>query len=303
MRKPSHHRPSRAGAFALLFLISFPTLAQADTSDPTSASNPSTSSSAPATGVSAAPVPSSGSSANSTSNGGVPGTAAGQEVVVKEAFLEVRDPFKKPELLQEKVVKKTPLEKFPADGYIYRGLLTGPVKLRALIVDPEGNTFFVSEKMHLGSKGGVIVSITPEKIKVREKALNLLGQEESVYVELTMPGSKGTAKEGTVGGTSSGSSGGSMPNGVSAPGAAGGMKDPNLPNPAANMSGTGQPPQPPVASQNVGVQGMVSPGGAPPQSMPSLSLPPQAAQQLSGGQMDAQSAQKILDSYTGSVPK
>lgn len=198
------------------FLIAFSTVAGAETKDPASASNPSTSSGATPTGVTQSmplspapsPPPPTSQAADQTATqvppqvapqasaqtqgqvttGEQPATATGA-VEITESYLNVRDPFSRPAALNAKTVFRSELERYPADAYRFVGILTGPTRLKAMIVDPDGKTHFVSEKVRLGNRGGVIASIGQDTIRVREKSVNLVGQEESTYTELHLPSS------------------------------------------------------------------------------------------------------------------
>lgn len=119
------------------------------------------------------------------SSAALPDSTAANEVssssmIPSEEMLKMRDPFKRPEIETAKTAPKTPLEIFSVDTFKMIGVLTGPEKMRALLRDQEGKTHIVSETMRIGTRGGVIQKITDDAIYVREKIVNVLGQEESV---------------------------------------------------------------------------------------------------------------------------
>ncbi|MBC7691104.1 MAG: pilus assembly protein PilP [Methylotenera sp.] len=101
-------------------------------------------------------------------------------------LLTVRDPFKRPEMPKTKIAIKSELEKFPTTDYKMVGVLTGPEKMRAMVKAPDGRTYFVYESMKMGIREGVIRKITTETILVREKIVNILGQEENIDTELQL---------------------------------------------------------------------------------------------------------------------
>ncbi len=105
---------------------------------------------------------------------------AATPVMPSEEMLKMRDPFKRPEVEIAKTTPKTPLELFSVDTFKMVGVLTGPEKLRALLKDPDNKTHIVSEAMRIGTRNGVIQKITEDTIFVREKIVNVLGQEENV---------------------------------------------------------------------------------------------------------------------------
>lgn len=111
-------------------------------------------------------------------------------------FLTMRDPFKMPEIPLDQIVHKTELETYPLESLKLVGVLTGPDRIKAMLQTADGKSYFVTEKMKLGLRGGVIFKITPEKIQVREKMSNILGQIETVDSEILLPSdSKGPKQE------------------------------------------------------------------------------------------------------------
>jgi Tfp pilus assembly protein PilP len=105
---------------------------------------------------------------------------------LREDLFKLRDPFKMPEIEIARIIPKSDLERFPVDAYKLVGVLTGPDRLRALLLAPDGKSYFVSEKMKIGVRGGVIRKITPDVVMVREKFVNVVGQEESIESEIRM---------------------------------------------------------------------------------------------------------------------
>ena len=99
----------------------------------------------------------------------------------------VRDPFKKPLIIKEKVEPKTDLEQYASDQYKMVGVITGLDHLRAIVVDPSGKTHFVGEQMRIGLRRGIVKKIMPNSIKVREKMINVVGQEENIDIEIRLP--------------------------------------------------------------------------------------------------------------------
>jgi hypothetical protein len=170
-------------SIVLLLSVNGQRAAWAETSDPTSASAPATSSSAPAKGVTVGDAPA--SSLSDSENPKLAPGPGGASII--ESYLSIRDPFRKPDSMMAKEEVKSELERFPADSFKFVGILTGPKKLRAMLMDPNGKTHFVADKARVGTRGGVIASISQDKIRVREKTINLLGQEESAYIELKLP--------------------------------------------------------------------------------------------------------------------
>ena len=235
----------------------------AETNDPTSASVPATSSSAPGEGVSvkAAPPPaqaaqgttqSTGTTGSSSAAPSAPSSASssapasGEAAPAVDPLLSIRDPFKTPESLRPIIVEKTELERYGLSEYKFTGLLTGPVKFRAMILAPNGKIYFINKNQKLGSAGGVVVDITADYIRVKEKTINMLGQTESVFKEIKMPklsdvyaGKTQKAQRDGAQGAPNGQSPGppagiGPPAGMGPPGSGGpmgGISDPNVPAP------------------------------------------------------------------------
>lgn len=158
------------------------------------------------------------------------GKTAGEGSYLTEEILTMRDPFKRPEIqivIQEVL---TELEKFPAEQFKMIGVLTGPDHLRGMILAPDGRTHVVAEKMKIGVRKGFIRKILEDKVMVREKQVNVLGQTEIIEKEIVMIIDSKSAKKSSgivniggsssqsgssgvgVGGSSRGSTGGSLPN-------------------------------------------------------------------------------------------
>jgi len=115
----------------------------------------------------------------------IPYSVRGDVVQIPEEVLALRDPFKRLVIKAQKTPEiKNPLEKYAVEELRLVGVLTGPERIKAMIMAPDGQSFFVSEKMKLGSKNGYVRKITREAVYVREKLINLLGQEEHVDTEI-----------------------------------------------------------------------------------------------------------------------
>jgi type IV pilus assembly protein PilP len=99
---------------------------------------------------------------------------------IAEFAFKLRDPFKMPVVIAKPSEIKTDLEKYPLNEFKLVGVLTGLSRMRAMLVGPDGKTYFVSEKMKIGNSGGVISRIASEEIRVREKIINAIGQVENM---------------------------------------------------------------------------------------------------------------------------
>jgi Tfp pilus assembly protein PilP len=100
----------------------------------------------------------------------------------EEAFL-LRDPFRRP--IQEVQQRElTELERFPTTDFKMLAVVTGPRRLRAMILAPDGKTHFVSTDEKIGTRDGVVKNITHDSIEVAERIVNAIGQEERVTVAI-----------------------------------------------------------------------------------------------------------------------
>lgn len=104
----------------------------------------------------------------------------------QEDLIHVRDPFKRPDAAVVNAAPKLPLEQFPLDQIKMIGVLTGPVRIRALVQTPDGKTHFVAEKMKMGQRSGVVRKIMADAILVREKVVDVFGQEENLDSQIRL---------------------------------------------------------------------------------------------------------------------
>ena len=108
------------------------------------------------------------------------------ESAIPDDYLKLRDPFKRPPLKAGDVTPKSDLEAFSVEQFKMVGVIAGDRTL-AMLVAPNGKTYFVSERMKIGLRKGIITRITPKSVKVLEKIINVLGKEESVDYEIPLP--------------------------------------------------------------------------------------------------------------------
>jgi len=110
-----------------------------------------------------------------------------QDTQFSSEVMSIRDPFKMPKIITQKTAPQGELEQFAIHTFQVTGVITGPGKIRAMILDPNGKTHFVSKDDKIGLKKGVIHRITREGVQIMEKVVNVLGQEELVMTELKIP--------------------------------------------------------------------------------------------------------------------
>jgi len=105
-----------------------------------------------------------------------------------EEAAELRDPFKRPASAKiAEVAPSSPLETYPIEQFKLVGVITGMQRLRAILQDPAGKTHFVTERMRIGTRRGVIREIRADAVIVREKMVNVLGKEEVSDSEIRLP--------------------------------------------------------------------------------------------------------------------
>jgi Tfp pilus assembly protein PilP len=112
-----------------------------------------------------------------------------------EDMLKMRDPFKRPDIEEVVDIKKSELEGFAIDTLKMVGTISGPDKTKAMIVAPDGHTYFVTVNTKIGLRGGYVRKITAGGIQVREKVVNVLGQEEDLDTVLKLGGSEKKASQ------------------------------------------------------------------------------------------------------------
>jgi len=100
-------------------------------------------------------------------------------------YKKFRDPFKEP-LYNEAIEQRTDLERFAVTDFKVTGVITGPIRMRAMVLAPDGKTHYIAEKMKVGLRDGVVVKITTKSVIVREKVVNPLGEVELFDTEIGM---------------------------------------------------------------------------------------------------------------------
>ena len=98
-------------------------------------------------------------------------------------YKRFRDPFKEPMVSDIQEIRSD-LERFAVTDFKVVAIITGPIRMRAMIVAPDSKTHTVSEKTKLGLRDGVITKITTKTIVVREKVVNPLGEIEFFDTEI-----------------------------------------------------------------------------------------------------------------------
>jgi Tfp pilus assembly protein PilP len=113
-----------------------------------------------------------------------PGKTPGLSPV--DELMLLRDPFKMPQIQQVHYEGGSDLERFEARSFKVIGILTGPERLRALLLSPEGRTYAVGERTKIGQLGGSVRKIYEDRVLIQEKSVGMFGKAEVVDIELSL---------------------------------------------------------------------------------------------------------------------
>ncbi len=105
-----------------------------------------------------------------------------------EEIMKFRDPFKGPDLRGIGLAGESinALENFPTSDFKLLGVITGPKKLKAMLLAPDGKTYFVKVLDKIGVREGRIQKILEDRLIIKEKIINLLGKEEQIFTAILM---------------------------------------------------------------------------------------------------------------------
>lgn len=101
-------------------------------------------------------------------------------------YLNFRDPFLKPSEEELFETDKPPLQIYGVSEFKLRGVLSGPLRKRAMVEAPDGKTYLVAERMIMGTRNGKVRRITTRSIIIEEQVLNPVGEPEQVETELVL---------------------------------------------------------------------------------------------------------------------
>ena len=133
-------------------------------------------------------------------------TAAAPGVAVEPAFAPIadagfvydpnglRDPFRSFEWERDKLAEaevRGPLEEFDVSQLSVVGVVWNVGNARALIQDPSGQGFIVSEGARVGKNDGRIIKIDDSVVVIKETYVDLMGQESTKDIELRIRRSEG----------------------------------------------------------------------------------------------------------------
>ncbi len=102
-----------------------------------------------------------------------------------------RDPFKQPSTsVGKEVLALNPLERFTVEQFQLRAILKGMGKSRAMLEDPEGRSYIISEGDRIGRERATVSKILVNEIIVTEKTFNYLGNVSLYEKILSLPPDK-----------------------------------------------------------------------------------------------------------------
>ncbi len=103
-----------------------------------------------------------------------------------------RDPFKPPSTATtgKEILSLNPLERFAVEQFQLRAILKGMGKNRAMIEDPEGRSYIISEGDRMGKERATVSKILTNEIIITEKTFNYLGNLSLYEKVLSLPPDK-----------------------------------------------------------------------------------------------------------------
>ena len=113
-------------------------------------------------------------------------TSKGKDSPKVEDPTSLRDPFLKPEkeIFAERAVSD--LERYPLDAFTLTGIITGPDEFLAMVLSPDGNTYYIKKGIRIGLAEGVVEEITRGTVYVREKTTDMEGHLITVRSQIRM---------------------------------------------------------------------------------------------------------------------
>jgi Tfp pilus assembly protein PilP len=105
-----------------------------------------------------------------------------------------RDPFRsfkweKPDRISDE--PETPLESFDLSQLSLVAVVWKTGSARALVQDPSGETYIISEGSRIGKNEGRVLSISDNVVLVKETYFDALGQRTTKDIEMRMRGNEG----------------------------------------------------------------------------------------------------------------
>jgi type IV pilus assembly protein PilP len=164
-------------------------------------------SASPAAGVNAtaATAATSASQPASTAQGSPDQEASSAFSVGGTDYTQLRDPFKQPELRSTESLTVTPLQRYRVEELRMIAVISGMRRTRAMVAAGDGKTFVIGKGTPIGIRGGQVVDVSPERVLVRERVVNVLGREENLDTELKLqPEGSGAGASANASGATAG---------------------------------------------------------------------------------------------------
>lgn len=132
-------------------------------------------------------------------------TSALSDPLSIEDSLQLRDPFRKPIKYADpnNNLALPELERYGIDQIKVVGIITGPKKPKALVTTPSNKMLIIQENDKIGIHKGYVKKIKEKSIVVRERVVNLLGQEENTDSEIFYLGGESKGSEAAKAGDAS----------------------------------------------------------------------------------------------------
>ncbi len=118
----------------------------------------------------------------------VPSLAAVESMLNEDVIRALRDPFQVPTILSKKENPKTDLELYALKDFKLSGVITGPKKLRAMVIAPNNKTYFLAIGDHIGVREGKVTAIKADTIKIVEYELDEHGKRIPEMFEMQLNG-------------------------------------------------------------------------------------------------------------------
>lgn len=102
-----------------------------------------------------------------------------------------RDPFMNPLKNLEAPIQNeaslTPLQKVDLGQLRVVGIILGRGEPAAMVIGPSGKSFILRKGVKVGKNNGVVIGITADSIKIREKYIDFSGEVRTSVQELQLP--------------------------------------------------------------------------------------------------------------------
>jgi type IV pilus assembly protein PilP len=107
-----------------------------------------------------------------------------------------RDPFVPLSMIRRPVASgpvepETPLQRYDVSQYRLTGVIVGKGESKAMVVAPDGKSYILSTGVKIGKNNGVVVEITSDSVRVKEKYYDFSGNIIENLQEIVVPRREG----------------------------------------------------------------------------------------------------------------